>query len=252
VSPTPRTYTHGVDTHRLSSSEALAWARRGRWSRDGVDVASAPEGAWREGAPVLRPHLDESGLRILVRRQDTLWARVVPVVFLGVMMSTLRLHWTWTVATLVVAFAVLLLVGAARDARERRLVTAVEAGGPAAVLLATCRPARHGWRLDLASTDAPDHVVASLRRPVLGVVVARFADQEVTRTASPENLRRAPWRAWAAEPVLVLDGPSAKLVTAVRAPDGGPWIVSRARRSPARDARVAAVVRHVDQQGARA
>jgi hypothetical protein len=253
VSPAPPTYTHDVDTHRLSSSEALAWAGRGRWP-GGRDAAATGTG-FENGQP-LRPEADAGGVDILLRRREALWARLTPLAFFGVSMpmlsmsSTNQLSWVWRVAAVVVVFVAVLVAGWVRHTREVRVAAALETGGPTALLLATCAPARGGWRLDLAAADAPSAVVASVRSPVLGTVLARFADQEVSRALSPETLRRAPWRVWAAEPVLVMGGPSSRAVTALRALDGGPWILSRGRRAPARGARVVTVDHLVDQQGA--
>ncbi|MHA7132134.1 hypothetical protein [Oerskovia turbata] len=241
-----------MDTHRLSSSEALAWAGRGPWSH-GRDAAT---GVGFESGQTLRPEVDAGGVDVLLRRREALWARVTPLVFLGVSMPMLSmsptnpLSWTWRVAAVVVTFVAVLLAGWVRRAREDRAAAALATGGPTALLLATCAPARGGWRLDLAAADAPDLVVASVRSPVLSTVLARFADQEVSRAVSPETLRRAPWRVWAAEPVLVMGGSSSRAVTALRALDGGPWVLSRGRRVAVRGARVVTVDQLVDQQGA--
>ncbi|OCI29361.1 hypothetical protein [Oerskovia enterophila] len=232
-----------MDTHRLSSPEALAWAGCGPWSRGG-DAAAA--GVGFTGGPTLRPEVDADSIEVLLRRREALWARLTPLAFFGVSMLMLSMSsstnprsWTWRVAAVVAVAVVVLLAGRVRHTREGRVAAALEAGGPTALLLATCVPARSGWRLDLAAADAPDLVVASVRSPVLGTVLARFADQELSRAVSPETLRRAPWRAWAAEPVLVVGGRSACAVTALQGADGGSWILSRARRQPARRARVA-------------
>lgn len=237
-----RTYTRAVDTHWLSSPEALAWAGSGAWSLGGDGTAA---GAGFPGGPTLRPEVDGGCIEVLLRRREALWARLTPLALFSVSMpmlvmssSTNPLSWTWRVAALAAVAVVVLLAGWVRRMREGRVGAALEVGGPTALLLATCVPSRAGWRLDLASTDAPGLVVAAVRSPVLGTVLARFADQEVSRAASPETLHRAPWRAWAAEPVLVVGGRSASAVTAVRGVDGGPWILSRARRRPARRARV--------------
>ncbi|MFF2621776.1 hypothetical protein [Oerskovia jenensis] len=232
-----------MDTHRLSSPEALAWAGCGPWSR-GRDAAAA--GAGFTGGPTLRPDVDAGGIEVLLRSREDLWARLTPLAFLGVSMpmlllpsSTNPLSWTWRVAAMVAVAVVVLLAGWARRTREGRVAAALKAGGPTALLLATCVPARGGWRLDLAAADAPGLVVASVRSLVLGTVLARFADQELSRSLSPETLRRAPWRTWVAEPVLVVGGRSASAVTALQGADGGPWILSSARRRPSRRDRVA-------------
>lgn len=231
-----------MDTHWLSSPEAHAWAGSGRWSRGGDGVAA---GAGFPGGPTLRPDVDAAGIEVLLRRREVLWARLTPLAFLGVSMPMLWMpsstnppSWTWRVAAVVAVAVVVLLAGWVRHTREGRVSAALEVGGPTALLLATCVPARTGWRLDLAAADAPGVVVASVRSPVLGTAVARFADQEVSRTLSPETLRRAPWRAWASAPVLVVGGRSGCGVTALQGVDGGPWILSRARRQLARRDRV--------------
>lgn len=232
-----------MDTHRLSSPEALAWAGCGPWSRGGDGDAA---GAGFTGGTTLRPEVDVGGIDVLLRRREALWARLTPLAFFGVSMPVLSMSssanprsWIWRVTALVAVAVVVLLAGWVRRTREGRVAAALEAGGPTALLLATCVAARGGWRLDLAAADAPGLVVASVRSPVLGTVLARFADQEASRAVSPETQRRAPWREWAAEPVLVVGGPSACAVTALQGADGGPWILSRARRRPARRARVA-------------
>ncbi|MFF3065252.1 hypothetical protein ACFVQ3_11895 [Oerskovia sp. NPDC057915] len=239
-----------MDTHWLSSSEAFAWAGCGPWSRGGDSPAA--EAGFPDG-PTLRPAVDTGGIDVLLRRREALWARLTPLAFLGVSMpmlsmpsSTNPLSWTWRLAAVVSVAVVVLLAGWVRRTREGRVAAALEGGGPTALLLATCVPARGGWRLDLAAVDAPGLVVASVRSPVLGTVLARFADQELSRTLSPETLRRAPWRAWAAEPVLVVGGRSASAVTALQGAGGGPWILSRVRRLPARRDRLA----HPERQGA--
>lgn len=240
VSSARPTYTHGVDSHRLSSSDALAWAGRGPWSLGGSEETSP------EDAAVLRPEVDADGTRILLGRREALWAGLTPLVLLAAMLSTIRLPWGWRAAAVVAAGAVVLVAGAVRAAGESRVARAVEAGGPPAGLLATCVPDRSGWRLDLAAHDAPDLVLASVRRPVLGTAVARFADREASRAPSPEALRRAPWRAWSGEPVLVVGGSSGRVVAALRATDGGPWVLSRGRRGPVRRPRPVSA----EQQGA--